>query len=176
MRPAASSCVTKIFRLTRSPSSGRRTASPPSTIAFRTERTTDLGARTRVLPDVDDVVCDLLVTLSTMRLFRASSVNSLVCMVLAVGACKHHDGEDIDAGVPADACEGLGCSIVNCGAQGLPTTTVSGTVYAPNGTLPLYGVTVYVPISDPGALPAGVQCDRCVDDLPGGAYTQTITD
>jgi hypothetical protein len=111
-----------------------------------------------------------------MRISRASSVNSLLCMVLAVGACKHHEGEDTDAGVPPDACEGLGCSIVNCGAQGLPTTTVSGTVFAPNGTLPLYGVTVYVPISEPGALPAGVQCDRCVDDLPGGAYTQTITD
>ena len=58
----------------------------------------------------------------------------------------------------------------------MPPTTVSGTVYAPNGTLPLFGVTVYVPVGDPGALPAGVQCDRCADTLPGGSYTQTITD
>lgn len=58
----------------------------------------------------------------------------------------------------------------------MPTTTVSGTVYAPNGTLPLYGVTVYVPVTDPGPLAAGVQCDRCADDVPGGAYSITITD
>jgi hypothetical protein len=93
-----------------------------------------------------------------------------------VGACGHHDGEDTDAGVPADACEGLGCSLVDCARQGMPPTTVSGTVYAPNGTLPLFGVTVYVPVTAPGALPAGVQCDRCADSLPGGSYTQTITD
>jgi len=103
-------------------------------------------------------------------------VNYVVCVLLAtLAACKHHDGEDTDAGV-VDACEGLGCSIVACGEKKLPPTSVSGTVYAPNGTLPLYGVTVYVPVADPGPLHAGVTCDRCVDTPPGGAYTQTLTD
>jgi hypothetical protein len=88
--------------------------------------------------------------------------------------CKHHDGDTADASV--DACEGIGCSIVDCTANNQSPTTVSGTVYAPNGTLPLYGVTVYVPIHDPGPLPAGVQCDRCVNSLPGGAYAQALTD
>lgn len=40
-------------------------------------------------------------------------------------------------------------------------TTITGTTYAPNGTLPLYDVMVYVP---EGALPplaSGVSCDRC---------------
>jgi hypothetical protein len=90
-------------------------------------------------------------------------------------ACKHNEGETTDGGT-ADACEGLGCEIVNCDARGMPSTSVSGTVYAPNGTLPLYGVTVYVPIRTPGALPAGVQCDRCANELPGGAWAQTQTD
>jgi hypothetical protein len=111
-----------------------------------------------------------------MRFPRASSVPAVLCTVLVtLGGCKHHDGgQDTDAAPPADACEGLGCSIVNCGAQ--PPTQVTGTVYAPNGTLPLYGVTVYVPIHDPGPLTAGVTCDRCGTSLPGGAYTQATTD
>lgn len=73
-------------------------------------------------------------------------------------------------------CEGLACEVVECSAQNLPPTTVSGTVYAPNGTLPLAGVTVYVPVRDPGPLPDGVTCGQCADDLPGGALTRTVTD
>ena len=99
---------------------------------------------------------------------------------LAVTGCKRHNegGDDIDGdgGFEPDACEGLGCFIVDCANKGLPPTSLSGTVYAPNGTLPLYGVNVYVPISTPGPLPAGAQCDQCANGLLGGAYTQTSTD
>jgi hypothetical protein len=49
-------------------------------------------------------------------------------------------------------------------------------VYAPNGTLPLYGVTVYVPASDPGPLADGVQCGNCAVSLPGGSFAVTTTD
>jgi hypothetical protein len=75
-----------------------------------------------------------------------------------------------------DQCVGLQCQVVNCQAMGMPDTTVSGTVYAPNGTLPLYGVTVYVPNSDPGPLPDGAQCSRCADDLPGSPVVRATTD
>jgi len=101
-------------------------------------------------------------------------------VVIGAGACKRHAmlGDDIedDAGFELDACVGLGCHIVDCANKGLPPTTLSGTVFAPNGTLPLYGVNVYVPIDDPGPLPDGAICDRCASGLPGGAYTQTVTD
>src|SRR4029079_8916079 len=69
--------------------------------------------------------------------------------VVILGACTHHGsaGTDSDAASPSDGCDGIQCFIVDCGKKSLPPTTVSGTVYAPNGTLPLYGVTVYVPAS-----------------------------
>jgi len=102
----------------------------------------------------------------------------LYAAVATLGGCKHHDGDEgsPDAAAPPDACEGLACSIVDCTAKSLPSTTVSGTVFAPNGTLPLYGVTVYVPASDPGPQPAGVQCGNCANSLAGGSYAQAITD
>lgn len=54
-------------------------------------------------------------------------------------------------------------------------TALTGKVYAPNGTLPLYNVSVYIPVEDPPPFPAGVQCTKC-QDLPGNAVTNTVTD
>jgi hypothetical protein len=74
-----------------------------------------------------------------------------------------------------DSCTGIGCNVVDCAKMGQPPTSVSGTVFAPNGTLPLYGVYVYVPDTDPGPFSDQVTCDKCSDGLPGDpvAYTQT---
>src|SRR5688572_28175571 len=56
------------------------------------------------------------------------------------------------------------------------TTSISGKVFAPNGTLPLYNVTVYVPMSPPGPLQEGLSCGQCSTNLPGGSYAQTRSD
>lgn len=70
--------------------------------------------------------------------------------------------------------EGSGGGDAGTGPQDAPcNTSISGKVFAPNGTLPLYGVTVYIPGSPPPPFTDGVKCGACENDLPGGALTRT---
>jgi hypothetical protein len=87
--------------------------------------------------------------------------------------------DDPDAGPSGDrpdarGCVGLECFQVDCSGGG--TTSLSGTVYAPNGTLPLYNATVYVPNGPVSAFDEGVTCDRCGGTLSGNPLVQTTTD
>jgi hypothetical protein len=52
-----------------------------------------------------------------------------------------------------------------CVARGLPPTTLSGVVYAPNGTLPVYGAVVYVPTTELLPIADGVG-GACVSGAP----------
>ncbi len=103
----------------------------------------------------------------------------VLVVALAIIGCGHH-GNDVDLDAPlapdAQTCSGLECFQYDCSIKAEPPTTVSGTVYAPNGTLPLYGVNVYVPVQDPGPFSGHVDCDRCSDGLAGGFYASTQTD
>ncbi|HET7505730.1 MAG TPA: carboxypeptidase-like regulatory domain-containing protein [Kofleriaceae bacterium] len=66
-----------------------------------------------------------------------------------------------------------------CDKQGMPATTITGTVFAPNGSLPLFGVSVYVPNVPDQALPQfqdGVTCGSCSAGLPGNPVVSTVTD
>jgi hypothetical protein len=73
------------------------------------------------------------------------------------------------------ACEGIACNVVKCESMGMPATTISGTVFAPNGTLPLFGVQVYVPLHDVGALPDGAICGKCADTPLGDPIASDVT-
>ncbi len=75
---------------------------------------------------------------------------------------------------PGTGCSGLVCQIASCPSGGM--TTVSGTVYAPNGTLPLYNVLVYVPNSTVSPLATGAVCDKCGSPVSGSPITTTLTD
>ena len=55
------------------------------------------------------------------------------------------------------------------------TTTVTGTVYVPNGTDPLPNALVYIPYSAPGALTEGVQCLTNSTPVQGLAVTSTYS-
>jgi len=106
-----------------------------------------------------------------------TSLALLVSLAAACGSGSRPHG-DFVGHAPAEACVGIECLIVDCSTQGGTATSVSGTVYAPNGTLALYGATVYIPRLDPGPLPTGPQCDRCdpSGELPGGAIARTTSD
>jgi hypothetical protein len=69
-------------------------------------------------------------------------------------------------------CHGLECQQVDCGSG---DTTVTGTVYAPNGKLPLYDAVVYVPNATPEPLPQGMTCDQC-GAVTGAPLTTALTD
>lgn len=100
---------------------------------------------------------------------------SLLAMVAI--ACGNHDGGGDGSGSNPDGnplpCEGIGCKVVTCKDGG--TTSISGTVFAPNGTLPIYGATVYIPLRTVDALTPGVTCDRCAN-LSGEPLVRTTTD
>jgi hypothetical protein len=107
----------------------------------------------------------------------------IVVLIVSLGCgTKHHGNSNGDSGSGSnqqpDACVGAQCQVVNCAAMGKSPTTITGTVYAPNGTLPLYGINVYAPSMDPGPIPPGLQCNQCSDVLPGipvGQPQQTDT-
>ena len=77
-------------------------------------------------------------------------------------------------------CVNLECQQVDCMGNGPDggalTTTVSGTVYDPSGTLPLYTVVVYVPNAPVADIVDELTCDTCDAQLSGSPLVSTITD
>lgn len=71
-------------------------------------------------------------------------------------------------------CVGLQCKQVAC--AGGATTSLSGKVYDPSGTVPLYNAVVFVPNADLDAFAPGVTCDKCGTTPSGKPVTTTLTD
>jgi hypothetical protein len=97
-----------------------------------------------------------------MRTAQTVLVVTAGLLLAACGPSKRHgDDDDIPDAPPPDA---------PC------PTTISGKVFAPNGTLPLYNVTVYIPQTAPGPFTDGVSCSQCSTSMPGGSVTSAKTD
>jgi hypothetical protein len=93
------------------------------------------------------------------------------------GQCGDGFGCTLDGKcVEGNGCTGIQCNVTACASKGMQPTTITGTVFAPNGTLPLFGIDVYVPNADPGPFKASVACGSCSNGLPGNPIVQAVTD
>lgn len=73
----------------------------------------------------------------------------------------------------APPCVGLTCQQMAC--EGGVTTRVTGTVYDPSGSLPLYNVMVYVPNAELEPLTDGASCDRCDSAASGNPIVSALS-
>ncbi|MEO6572897.1 MAG: carboxypeptidase regulatory-like domain-containing protein [Polyangiaceae bacterium] len=71
-------------------------------------------------------------------------------------------------------CTGLQCQQVTCPAG--QDTTVTGTAFAPNGTLALYDVIAYVPNAALAPMAQGASCDQCAGQVSGNPVVTSLSD
>jgi hypothetical protein len=96
---------------------------------------------------------------------RSRVVGLLGALVLGLGVFGH---------AFAQSCTNLACLQQSCG--GNATTTITGTVYAPNGTDPLPNVTVYIPNDVVQPFTPGVSCPVVGAPPSGSPLIGTETD
>jgi hypothetical protein len=86
------------------------------------------------------------------------------------------DTDDTDTGPKFDVL-GLGdAGSGDCVPGDVDDATLTGTVYAPNGVIPVVGALVYVTNSPPDPIPDGVYCAECVELECGIDFTETDID
>lgn len=121
-------------------------------------------------------------------IFISVGISLLLASAFASTSCNSNrtlrDDEEADLGVEdfassrphdfATVCMGLACQRPKCGATN--TTTLSGTVYAPNGKDPLYNVLVYVPGAELKPFDDSVACESCEKSVSGSPITAALTD
>ncbi|MFO0662480.1 MAG: hypothetical protein U0174_00935 [Polyangiaceae bacterium] len=89
-------------------------------------------------------------------------------------------GSPFNPGLANDAtvvnCTGLECARPKDCPGGTNTTTISGTVFAPNGTDPLYNALVFVPNGELKPFDDQVACETCEKSVSGEPLGATLTD
>jgi len=79
-----------------------------------------------------------------------------------------------DGSADARPCVNLECRRASC--SGGAKTTLSGKVFDPSGTVPLYNALVYVPNAAVAPFTEGVACDRCGTVPSGEPIATALTD
>jgi hypothetical protein len=90
------------------------------------------------------------------------------------------DGDDTDdtdsGGIKFDTLALGDAGSGDCGPDGADDANLTGTVYAPNGVIPVGGALVYITNSPPEPIPDGVYCAECVVLDCGIDFTETDVD
>lgn len=88
------------------------------------------------------------------------------------------DGDDTDdtSGPKFDVLGVGDAGSGDCGPDGTDDAILTGTVYAPNGTIPVVGALVYISNSPPEPIPDGVYCAECVELDCSVDFTETDVD
>ncbi len=106
-----------------------------------------------------------------------SAFAALLSTVLAVAACGSSRAS-YDESSAAPATEPTG----NLGSSDAAPTepkgigSLIGTVFAPEGTIPVSNALLYLTSAAPGPLPSGVYCDKCIELPSGTPYTYSKAD
>jgi hypothetical protein len=80
----------------------------------------------------------------------------------------------VDGSKEKDACTGIACDVQECAAG--KETILQGYVFAPNGTLPLPDIQVYIPNGNLEPFKPGISCIACGQPLSGEPITTAVTD
>lgn len=113
--------------------------------------------------------------------FRSLSlaVSALSLAVLAACSTAVTRGTDDDLGGSGDQKDaGINLGAGDGGGIVTPATPIgslTGTVFAPNGSLPLAGAVVYLSEVKPAAIPTAAFCDKCLD-LTNMQFTNSKSD
>jgi hypothetical protein len=104
----------------------------------------------------------------------SSPVTTATTSTTADPTATTSDATTNDATTEPPPCNDLKCQVDPCGGDP-KKTKLKGLVFAPEGTLPLYNITVYIPNAPLDPVAEGVACDTCTDGLPGDPIVATLT-
>lgn len=114
--------------------------------------------------------------MTSRTLLGSVVLGSLLTLAFSQGCGAEPRGSGFGDGLPdASAADGAteggtgGFDVPDGGAAQLPLTRIRGVVFAPNGSLPMAGVLVYVTATEPAAIPDQTYCDKCVE-LEEGSF------